>query len=806
MKTWMLLLCVWLATAVFPGDALAIRLVDVLPVDRQCLMVHFQDGTVHYKWDHTEGPCPDGWGVYHGESHSLCRSKDAYIPYGEPLETAKAKQRPSFLLWSPEDDNYGQNGKTPVNIHRKSKVWEASQSADMPAMHHWLYLELPSPLVRGRTYVLDIDGDTNTDRTRVTILFDEYAPESPSIRISHLGYEAGAVHKMADVYLWMGDGGGRDFGSLDGAPFHLYDANIRRPVYSGNLRFRMKHGREAGFDKDFTMADVWECDFSSFNTLGRYKLVIEGMGSSPVFPIGENLFEVAFQTAMQGMFYQRMGCEEWPVGGFPPTRRPLYKQGSGDPEGFTVYVSNRDMVTGRNPDDLKWYAADSTDRIVPETWGGWADAYDNDQRPWNYICVFDILLMYYLSPESFHDGQLFVTKSEAVNGIPDILDEALWEIDWFLRMRDPQDGGYLTGLCNITPNKPDPATNYAGAAVAWQGWNVAAACAMVADCFRLAGLPERQQKYTEAAIEAYTWAGRQEDPMLDTKVSGLRSRDLKMTAAAFLFNLTGAKEHEEVVKTESVVTGPSTKIQDGGKWQQQYASVAYLLSPQEVSHPALQAEMKASLIRQARTDHVDPMAKSQTKAARAAVKWEGMCQTSNDVSMVAIAHRLTDRPEDRRDLERALYSEAEWTLGRNPLGRVQMTGLTERAVTQTYATGRRDSVPGLTPGWTPFMGRDGWRPSMHIGRCPWYTSRNYPENKEIWPWGEHYWNSRYAVANAETTPQQTMRQKVVLYGYLFGLSNTSRSASGLTSGGSTSSISATAATPSNWIRGCLRTP
>ena len=166
------------------------------------------------------------------------------------------------------------------------------------------------------------------------------------------------------------------------------------------------------------------------------------------------------------------------------------------------------------------------------------------------------------------------------------------------------------------------------------------------------------------------------------------------------------------------------------------------------------------------------MAKSQTKAARAAVKWEGMCQTSNDVSMVAIAHRLTESSEDRRDFERALYSEAEWTLGRNPLGLVQMTGLTERAVTQTYAPGRRDGVPGVTPGWTPFMCRDGWKNHMHVGRGLWYNSRNYPDDKGVWPWGEHFWNSRYCVPNSEATPQQTFRQKIVLYGYLHGLSNT----------------------------------
>jgi len=104
------------------------------------------------------------------------------------------------------------------------------------------------------------------------------------------------------------------------------------------------------------------------------------------------------------------------------------------------------MITGKNPDDRKFYSGELTGEIAEATWGGWSDAYDNDQRPVNFICVFDILLAYYLNPEAFTDNQLYIP--ETGNGIPDIIDEALWQIDWWLRMRDSE-GGYLTGLTNI---------------------------------------------------------------------------------------------------------------------------------------------------------------------------------------------------------------------------------------------------------------------------------------------------------------------------------------------------------------------
>jgi endoglucanase len=295
---------------------------------------------------------------------------------------------------------------------------------------------------------------------------------------------------------------------------------------------------------------------------------------------------------------------------------------------------------------------------------------------------------------------------------------------------------------------------------------------MVADCFRLANNPDLQKKYTEEAIKAYKWAGNQKDKMLDVSVSGLRGTDLEMTAAAFLYNLTGDKRYETVIAAESEVKNAESKIKNMGMWEQQYASLAYILTPQKVTHPDLLSNMKKAFIAQAKSDYVDKMEKSPTKAARWSGAWEGMMQTSNEMSLVAIAHKLTESEAEKTYFEKGMYAEAEWTLGRNPLGLVQMTGLSDRCITQAFAPGRRDGYSGLTPGWTPYMCRDGWmRGDDNIIACDWYTSRNYPADKEVWPWGENFWNTRYCVPGGETTPQQTIRQKIVLYGYLYAIAN-----------------------------------
>lgn len=742
------------------GNLNASKLLDIQLVDNKCLVLHVQDGYVNYFWDDTISGSCNGWNYYYTENWHLCNNKDEYIPYGEPLNTA--------IIGDNSKEYFSLScGKRQLNIseiYRKSKVWEASHTDNTPVMHHWIYLDLKDALEKDSVYVLKMSPSLNISDESYTFIYDERQIESPSIKISNIGYTSNSVYKSADIYLWMGDGGKRDFSRLNGTDFYLLDVNRNKIVYSGKMKLHSPQKKEPRYNVDFVGSDVWECDFSSYKNEGVYKLIINGIGCSRPFNIEKNVYEEAFKVSMQGMFYQRMGCEQKPVGDNPFSRRPLFKQGI-EPDDFKVYVSKRNMVTGRNPDDMAWYAEENTGELLKESWGGWSDAYDNDQRPDNFICVFDLLLTYYLYPEAFKDNQLYVP--EANNNIPDILDEALWEIDWWLRLRNKK-GDYLTGLCNIIP---PASTNYAGAPCAWHGWCVSAACAMVADCFRINGNEKLKEKYTKAAEEAWTWSMKQPDQMRNVVVYELRGSDLKMTAAAFLYNLTGDKKYESVINEESVAKNTTSRVREISKVGQQYATVAYLLSPQKRRYEALYNNMLESIIYQAKTDYVDNFYKSPSKSIRYTATADGLCITSSEVSLVAIAHKISKNKNDKEYFEKGLCAEAEWTLGRNPLGLVQMTGLSDNCITQTFAPGRRDGYPGVTPGWTPYMMRDGWMRGDNIHGCDWYLKRIYPSDKLLWPMGEHFWNSRYCVPNSENTPQQAFRQKILLYGYLYAINS-----------------------------------
>ena len=83
----------------------------------------------------------------------------------------------------------------------------------------------------------------------------------------------------------------------------------------------------------------------------------------------------------------------------------------------------------------------------PDAWGGHSDALDWDRHLGHVSIIYDMLLPYILTDGALSDDDADIAESG--NGIPDILDEARNEVDFWLRLRDG--AGYSHGLTN--PNR-----------------------------------------------------------------------------------------------------------------------------------------------------------------------------------------------------------------------------------------------------------------------------------------------------------------------------------------------------------------
>jgi hypothetical protein len=166
-------------------------------------------------------------------------------------------------------------------------------------------------------------------------------------------------------------------------------------------------------------------------------------------------------------------------------------------------------------------------------------------------------------------------------------------------------------------------------------------------------------------------------------------------------------------------------------------------------------------------------------------------RTIQNVHHTLIAHAVTTDATDKALFRKALGLEADWSLGRNPLNMIEMgtayTGLAaKRSVNYMYTWGSNDNLPGVAPGQTPYLNLDDWS-TMVMSKPSALYANSYPADfKNTWPIGEGYFDTPFVWAHSEYTPQQTMRGKMALYGYLYGINHGSGATGGAGGSGGTS--------------------
>ena len=739
------------------------KFIEARPVDEEFLMISWQDGIIEYKEDGT-GP-----GAYMGHETG---GGDEVRRFDPGLDTVKASDPASFSLVSADDPAY-LSPRKPVNAYRKTKVNGTTREYPEPAftLEHSIFLKLPARLRQGCHYKLIIDPAVNSDAASADFEFDVFKHVSEAIHVNIIGYNPDFLSKnSADLYMWLADGGSRDYSGFEGRPVILFDVETGLKREAGKVVFWKKSGPDFG-GRNLTKTDVWNCDFSGSGTEGTFRLAIEGIGCSPDFRLSREIFYEPFKTSIRGFFYMRIGASPDII---PVPRQPRFIPGV-DPKNFRVYLTT---FGPWHPDWKKikrdvWDVTDWSmykepgEPVNPDAWGGHSDACDWDRNPNHVSIIWDILLPYLLTNGRIGDDDLDIPESG--NGIPDLIDEARYEVDFWLRLRDTR-GGYSSGTNN--PDRNDHSLMYQAAAKPYMAWVSAANAAMLADCFRVAGKPDLMEHYMNASLEAWKIADEQ-----DLEVSfGIgntvtRGRDLKMMAAGFLYNITGDRKYEDVMAAESVCVTSSSEIDRKGQYCQYWATAGYLMCAkfgwQAIHYPDLLENMRQSIVNEALGKNAANTDRWPSRRSSDTVY--GHFQSTQAVQLLCIAHAASSDTVVREKMLRAMILESDYGLGRNPLNMVHMTGLGSRHVEDIYTTGRNDGTPGVHPGHTPYMNAEAWGTGGGYQSDPqWYANRGYPEWAK-WPHGEALWRARYCYANNEFTPQQTMRGKTCVLGYLYAL-------------------------------------
>lgn len=160
-------------------------------------------------------------------------------------------------------------------------------------------------------------------------------------------------------------------------------------------------------------------DFTQIRRPGNYFIVTANQDTSPPFTISDTVYNAVFNSSLKGFYFQRCGTA-------------LTAQYAGE---YT-----HDLC---HPMDGVFHVSTDTAGFLPAQ-GGWHDAGDFGKYVVNAgISVGTLLMAYEYFPSRFYTDDLGIPESG--NGVPDILDEARYELEWLLTMVNT-DGGVFHKL------------------------------------------------------------------------------------------------------------------------------------------------------------------------------------------------------------------------------------------------------------------------------------------------------------------------------------------------------------------------
>lgn len=204
----------------------------------------------------------------------------------------------------------------------------------------------------------------------------------------------------------------------------------------GNAPFVMVSGTDTVFRGTLSSLQRWQysgedvsvADFSACRKSGTYVVSIPGVGESSPFEIKEHVFENVAQGVAKAFYYQRASTaltEEY---------AGVWARPAGHPD--TAVFVHPSAATAVRPGGS-----------VISSPGGWYDAGDYNKYIVNSgISTYTLLATYEDFPT--YCSALDLNIPESTNDLPDILDEALWNVRWMLTMQDPTDGGVYHKLTN----------------------------------------------------------------------------------------------------------------------------------------------------------------------------------------------------------------------------------------------------------------------------------------------------------------------------------------------------------------------
>lgn len=214
---------------------------------------------------------------------------------------------------------------------------------------------------------------------------------------------------MAEIYInqsgYLTDGTKRAVMVSPAKKFDILNTG-REVVFSGSV----KHFG----DDEYSGDDVYTVDFSEFASEGTFTLRTDSGEASEPFEIKADAYDKLFDDISKAYYFLRCGC------GLDEKHAGIYKHGKCHCTKAVLWEDNS---------------------VEVEASGGWHDAGDYGRYVTaGAVALSHILYSFVLFPKAFERQNLNIPESG--NGVPDMLSECRYELEWLLKMQRADGGVY----------------------------------------------------------------------------------------------------------------------------------------------------------------------------------------------------------------------------------------------------------------------------------------------------------------------------------------------------------------------------
>lgn len=413
-------------------------------------------------------------------------------------------------------------------------------------------------------------------------------------------------------------------------------------------------------------------DFSSVTAPGTYKIVA-GDKESFEFKIGADVYDEAFKASLRMFYLQRCGME-------------LTSDLAGDYAHPACHTEKATVFGTSEKIDVS---------------GGWHDAGDYGR----YVvsgakAAADLMLAYKLYPNAFDDA---LNIPESGNGVPDVLDEVRYELDWLFKMQNSEGGVYHKVTCANFPGFVMPeeeteeliVTPVSTTATA----DFAAVMAMASVVFAEFDMPY-SQRCLDAATRATNYleshkgveGTKNPDGIVTGEYPDDKDIDERIWAYAELYKATGEAVYDEEF-SKLMQSGASCSADLGWQGVSAYAGYAYLSAPTKGKfYDAVLASFMGGI--------ADVEATASTDSYNSSLKeypWGSNMTIANNGMYVLLYDKIAGYAKG----DEIARQQLNYLLGTNGTGYCFLTGFGTLSPTAPHhrpSQAKKAAVPGMVAG------------------------------------------------------------------------------------------------------------